>query len=200
VTTKPRLIVISQPEDDGFIHHCAKSSYCDGGRADTGDWDEVTCPDCLIGLAQTSPFAFMGRVIRTPDYKQAMADMEARGDNFGPGFYAEGGTLVCIFTAMHGDIVSEEGEESPWVLDLGEGAGALCLGMRLRTGAYDPLLTPVVSSLYGDGWLPLNDAVPPGFDFFAANALYELAEVLKQTPSGQKLLAHAKGSEIFDAS
>lgn len=36
------------PYEAEVVHWCAVSSHCDGGRNDTGLWENVTCPDCLL--------------------------------------------------------------------------------------------------------------------------------------------------------
>ncbi len=32
----------------GYKHYCSTTPTCAGGRNDTGDWDQVTCPECLM--------------------------------------------------------------------------------------------------------------------------------------------------------
>ena len=48
-------IKTTQLEDDGLIHIGLSTKHCQGGRADCGDWDRVTCPNCLMSAPVPPP-------------------------------------------------------------------------------------------------------------------------------------------------
>lgn len=54
---RPRSRRRPEPTPPAVVHFCSKTAHCDGGRDDTGNWSDVTCPDCLRSKPTPAPVA-----------------------------------------------------------------------------------------------------------------------------------------------
>lgn len=49
--------------DSDVLHYAAATNFCNGGRNDTGGWDEVTCEDCLRSKPDPKATATLHRLM-----------------------------------------------------------------------------------------------------------------------------------------
>jgi len=68
-------------QEHGPLHYAGTTVFCQGGRNDTGDWERVTCPECLL-----SKDGCLERVSKRPEtgtmqFEGDWSGVFIRGDN-----------------------------------------------------------------------------------------------------------------------